>query len=97
VPEEEERRAVAARDPGYEVRALGRLRDQFALDAVGLEVVAQELGRRGLVSGWVRRVDPDEALQEVGDLVTEGYGAQRRVPRTSVYSRSRKPAARKSR
>jgi hypothetical protein len=65
----EERRAVAARDARDEVRALGHLRDQLALDAVRLEVVAQQLGRARLVARRVRRVDADQALEEVGDLV----------------------------
>ena len=75
-------------DPGHEVRALGHLRDQLALDAVRLEVVAQELRRRRLVAGRVRRVDADQPLEEVGDLV-----AQRRAvligesPATRTYSR----------
>ena len=47
VREQQQRRPVAAaRDPRDEVRALGHARVQLALDAVRLEVVAQQLGGR---------------------------------------------------
>ena len=69
-------------DAGDEVRALGHLRVQLALDARGLEVVAEQLRGRGLVPRRVRRVDPDQALQKIDDL------GQRRRPLTSRYGRS---------
>ena len=87
VAEEEQRRPVAARDPRDEVRALGHLRDQLALDAVRLEVVAQELGRSGLVAGRVRRVDADQALEKVGDLVAQVCRGHRAAEHTGAHGR----------
>ena len=79
VREQRERRAAAgaaqARD---EVRPLGHLRVQLALDARVLEEVAEQLRRRGLVAGRVRRVDADQLPQELDRLV-----AQRRLPSVS--------------
>ena len=100
VAEEEERRAVPARDPRDEIRTLRRPRDQLALDAVGGEVVAQELRRRGLVAGRIRRVDADQPLEEVGDLFAQRRlcrRAHRRSPTTRTYLRSSTPGARYSR
>jgi len=71
--EQEQRRAVAgAADPGNEARpprARGAV--ELTVDAVRLEVLAEELGRRGLVSGRVRRVDPDEPAEEVCNLAAQ--------------------------
>jgi hypothetical protein len=79
VREDRERRAVArtgnARD---EVRTLGRTSKEVALDARRLEVVAQQLCGERLVAGRVRRVEPDQLLQEGRDL-----GGQRLLPDTS--------------
>ncbi len=100
VAEEEERGAVPTRDPRDEIRTLRRPRDQLALDAVGGEVVAQELRRRGLVAGRVRRVDADQPLEEVGDLFAQCRlccRAHRRSPTTRTYLRSSTPGARYSR
>ena len=41
--------------------------------AVAGEVVAQQLGGLGLVPGRVDRVEPDQLLQELGDLVPERH------------------------
>ena len=89
VREERQPRPVAAPgNPRDEVRPLRHLRVELAGDAVLLEVVAQELGRTGLVPGRVDRVEADQLLEELADLVAERDGcAQRRVPCTSTHSR----------
>jgi hypothetical protein len=77
--EQRERRAAAcASQPRDEVRPLGHLRVQLALDARVLQEVAEQLRRRGLVAGRVRRVDADQLPQELDRLV-----AQRRLPSVS--------------
>jgi hypothetical protein len=77
VREQRERRSVAApADARDEIRPLGDPCVQLALDARRLEVLAQQLGRRGLAPGRVRRVEPDQPLEELRDL------AQRRLPIT---------------
>ena len=63
--------AANARD---QVRPLGRLRVELALDACGLEVLAQQLRRSRFVAWRVRRIDADQPLEKLRDL------AQRRVP-----------------
>ena len=90
--EEEQRRAVAATaDAGDEVRALGHPRIELYFRAARLEVIAEQLGRRGLVARRVGRVDADELLEELRDLVADrDRRHQRRVPRMIRYSR---PAA----
>ena len=78
VREERKRRPVAGpADAGDEVRALGHARVELTLDTGRLQVVAQELGSRGLVAGRIRGVDADEPLQQLG------YFTHLRVPRTS--------------
>ena len=78
VREERKRRPVAGpADAGDEVRALGHARVELTLDTGRLQVVAQELGSRGLVAGRIRGVDADEPLQQLG------YFTHLRAPRTS--------------
>ena len=77
VREEGERRAVTGpADARDEVRALGHARVELALDSRRLEVVAQQLGRRGLVPRRIRRVDANEPLQQLNDFT------HLRVPKT---------------
>ena len=45
---------------------------QLGLDAVLGEVVPQELRRLRLVAGRIDRVEPDQALEELDDLVAKG-------------------------
>ena len=72
VREQQQPRPVAApRNPRDEVRPLGHARVQLALDPERLEVVAQQLGRLGLVPRRVDRVQPDELPKEVDDLVAQ--------------------------
>jgi hypothetical protein len=73
VRKERQSRPVAAAKTRDEIRARGILGVEITCDAVRLEVVAQELGRRGLVARWIRRVDPDEALQQVYDFVAHRH------------------------
>src|SRR4029453_1547673 len=65
-------------DTSDEIGAVRLPRDEFALDPVSREVVAQELGSLCLVAGRVDRVEPEERLQERRDLV-----AQCHPPKTS--------------
>jgi len=58
-------------NPGDEVRALRRLRVELARDSIFLEVLAQHLCGPGLVAGRIDRVEPDQLLQKVGDLVAQ--------------------------
>ena len=51
-----------------EFRAGMRARVERALDTGCLEIVAQQLGHEGLVAGRIRRVEADEALEELRDL-----------------------------
>ena len=92
VRKEEQRGPVAATaDACDEVGALGHPRVQLDLRAARLEVLAEQLGRRGLVARRVGRVDADELLEELRDLVADrDRRHQRRVPRMIRYSR---PAA----
>ena len=48
---------------------------ELALDAVPGEVVAQQLGRLRLVPGRIDRVEPDQLLQELRDLVAEVHAS----------------------
>ena len=73
VREEAERRPVAALEARDEVRSLRRARIQLDLDAVRLEVVAQELRRDRLVSGRVDRVQPQELLEQADRLVLQAH------------------------
>ena len=76
--QERERGTVAgAADPRDEIGALGETRKELALDAGLLEVVAQQLGGRGLVPRRIRGVDANEPLEQLDDL------SHFRVPRTS--------------
>src|SRR5215210_656622 len=85
VRQEDEPRAAAL--PGYprnEVRALGNLRVQLRRHAVVAEVLAQELGRAGLVPRWVDRVDADQLLEEGRHLLPQRDGRHYvRVPSVS--------------
>jgi hypothetical protein len=70
----EQQQARAAAVPGQardKVRALRSLRVELAPYAVVAEIVAQQLGRLRLVPGRVDRVEPDQLLEELGDLVAE--------------------------
>src|SRR6266568_149515 len=79
----------ASGDACHEVRPLRHLRVELTPHAEGLEVVAQQLGRTGLVPRRIRGVDADQPLQELGHLVAEGERShQRLLPRISRYSRS---------
>ena len=69
VAEERQRRPVPALDPGDEICPLRHSRVELGLDPVRPEVVAQQLGRLGLVPRRVDRVEPEERLEERGDLV----------------------------
>jgi hypothetical protein len=79
VREEREPRSVpATRDPGDEVRALGRPRIELAAHAVVFQVLPEDLGRLRLVAGRIDRIDLDQPLEEIDDL------AHFRVPSTSA-------------
>ena len=65
------RAATAAAYARDDVRALRHARVELALDAVLLEVVAEQLRGGRLVAGRVRRVDPDEPAEEVAHLAAE--------------------------
>ncbi len=85
VREERERRPVtASRDARDEIRPARLAGVERALDACGLEVVAQQLGGDRLVPGRVRRIEPDQPLQEVCDLRP---GSHLRLPSTIRYLR----------
>ena len=72
VREEEQARATAApRQPRDEIRALGHLRVELALDAVLGEVVAQQLRRDRLVAGRVDGVELNQLPQELDNLGAE--------------------------
>src|SRR5689334_12257388 len=82
--EQQARPTAAPGQPRDEVRALGGACLELALDAVPCEVVAQQLGRLRLVPGRVDRVEPDELLQELGDLVAERHGGHEREHTSGV-------------
>jgi len=65
------RPVAGPRNPGDEVRAFRRFRIELTRDAVRLEVLAQHLCGPDLVAGRVDGVEPDQLLEEVGDLVAE--------------------------
>ena len=65
VPLKQERRRVAAGEAADEVRPAGLLLVELRLAARVLEVRAQELDARPFVAGRVRRVEPDQLLQEL--------------------------------
>ena len=69
VAEERQRRPVATLDPRDEVRPLGDARVELGLDPVLRQVVAEEVRRLRLVPRRIDRVEPEERLQERGDLV----------------------------
>jgi hypothetical protein len=90
VREEREPGPVArAGNPRDEVGPLRLLGVELAGDSVLLEIGPEELGRTGLVPRRIDGVEPDQLLEEPGDLVAERDGcAQRRVPCTKSHSRS---------
>ncbi len=65
VPLEQERRRVAAGEAADEVRPAGLLLVELRLAARVLELRAEELDARRFVAGRVRRVEPDQLLQEL--------------------------------
>ena len=73
VREEAERRPVAALEARDEVGPLRRARIELDLDAVRLEVVAQELRRDRLVPRRVDRVQPQELLEQADRLVLQAH------------------------
>ena len=75
---EEERLRVAARESRDEVRPRRVLRVELRLAARLLEQRLDELDARALVSGRVRRVEPDQLLQELGDGQHSSSSAVRR-------------------
>ena len=83
VGEEAERGAVAALDPGDEVRPLRHAGVELDLDAVRLQIVAQELGGDRLVARWVDGVQAQQLLQQPDRFVLKPRPvAQRRLPTT---------------
>jgi hypothetical protein len=69
VAEQHQRRPVARpAHPRDEARALRRASAQLGLDPRLGQVRGQVLGRSRLVAGRVRRVDADQAGQQVGGL-----------------------------
>ena len=88
VRKQEQARPVAP--PGKspdEVRALRYLRVQLTLDSVCSEVVPEQLRGDSLVPRRIHRVEPDQLLDEVGNLVAETSRAHRRLPSTRRYAR----------
>src|SRR4029079_17541983 len=76
VREQEQALAIAATwDARDQVRPLRAPCVELALDAVAGEVVAQQLGRLGLVARRVDGVQADQLLQELGDLVAERHAS----------------------
>ena len=69
--EREPRPVAAAGNSRDEVRPLRDLGVELAGDPVLLEVVAEQLCRAGLVPGRVDRVEADQLLEELADLVAE--------------------------
>jgi hypothetical protein len=75
VREEREPRPRAV--PGNPRDEVGPVRDfgvELDLDPVLLEVLAQKLGRQGLVPGRVDRVEADQLPEEVGRLLAQRDG-----------------------
>ena len=64
---EQQRRRTASGEPADEVGPRRVLRVDRRLAAGLLQLRADELDARGLVPGRVRRVEPDQLLQELGD------------------------------
>ena len=73
VREEAERGAVAAAQPRDEVHPLRHAPVQLDLDAVRLEVVAQQFGRQRLVPRWVDRVQPQQPPQQLDRFVLQAH------------------------
>jgi hypothetical protein len=59
--------------PGDEVRPLRHARVELDLDAVRLQVVAQQLGRDRLVPGRVDGVQAEQLLQQPDGFVAQGH------------------------
>jgi hypothetical protein len=90
VRQEREPRASPPGNARDEVRSVGDLGVELALDAVRVEVCAEQFGSGCLVARRVDGVDADQLLKEPRDLVGQrgrGSRVQRRVPSTSRYSR----------
>jgi hypothetical protein len=67
--EREPRPGAVSRNPCDEVRPVRDSGVELDLDPALLEVVAQQLGRQGLVAGRVDRVEADQLPEEVGRLL----------------------------
>ena len=67
------RRPVPARQARHEVRAVGRLRDELARDAVLRQVSLQQRGGAGLVPRRVDGVETQERPEELRHLVPERH------------------------
>jgi hypothetical protein len=79
----EARPRAPPRKPRDEVGPSRLAGEQLRLDAAFREVLAEQIGRNGLVPGRVDRVESDQRLQELDRLLTKrGDGHQRRRPRT---------------
>ncbi len=69
--QQQARPAAASRQARDEVRALRDLRVDLAANAVVAEIVAQQLGRLRLVAGRIDRVEPDQLLEKLRNLVAQ--------------------------
>ena len=67
--EERQRRPVATLEPCDEIRPPRYARVELGIDPVAREVVAEQLGGVGLVPRRIDRVEPEERLEERGNLV----------------------------
>ncbi len=86
--EEQGRPLPPPRNTRNEVGTFGNPRKQVHLRTAFLQVASKKLGRSGLVARRIRRVDADQLLQELRDLVAgRDRRHQRRVPRIIRYSR----------
>jgi hypothetical protein len=72
--EQEQPRALPSWNPSDEIRPLGHLGVELALDSGLLEVRAKHLGGERLVPRRVDGVEADELAQELDRLVAEADG-----------------------
>src|SRR5439155_13396496 len=83
VGEQEQPRPVStAGQARNEVLPFGNTPEELALDPERLEVIAQELGRHGLVPGPVDRVQTEELPEKLGRLVA--YRERRHLEGRSI-------------
>src|SRR5262249_46881179 len=88
--EQEPRPVASTGNPRHEIRPPRNACVQPAFDTERLQVVAEKLGRRGLVAGRVDRVEADQLLEEVRDLLAQRLrGHYLRRPRMSRYGPGR--------